>query len=385
VDRRRFLTNSVSMTAAVASAEPAATGKISLREKFFGCIVGAHLGSAFGAPVEGWSYEDIEKKYGTVDRLYPYQHHNNGWDRAAGTTEDGVERQKLMITAIIEKKDRVTAEDVRKIWVRDINPESVAMIVTAFEPVLVQMAKSGIPANDLGRYCDFAGLNAFARACHPIGLINAGDLEGAVSDVFEVGQLYQTSNSRGLQWAACTGIAIAAATKPNATVDSVIGAVLDGDPRFAKPVGGDRVKAEIERGLKATEKCQDFRELRKALRDIYSTKGVTYALASAPEVVVRGLCAFRMVKGVLKDAMIAGANMGRDTDCVTAVASGISGALSGAGSIPEEWIKQADNATNINPYTNNKRTLRQSSDGLYEAYRARLGRMRAFAGQMEEA
>jgi hypothetical protein len=92
-----------------------------------------------------------------------------------------------------------------------------------------------------------------------------------------------------------------------------------------------------------------------------------------------------MVKGVLKDAMIAGANMGRDTDCVTAVASGISGALSGAGSIPEEWIKQADNATNINPYTNNKRTLRQSSDGLYEAYRARLGRMRAFAGQMEEA
>jgi hypothetical protein len=259
------------------------------------------------------------------------------------------------------------------------------MIVTAFEPVLVQMAKSGIPACDLGRYCDYAGLNAFARACHPIGLINAGDVEGAVSDVFEVGQLYQTSDSRGLQWAACTGIAIASATKLDATVDSVIGAVLDGDPRFARPAGGARVKAEIERGLKLTEKCQDFQELRKVLRETYSTKGMTYALASAPEVVVRGLSVFRMVKGNLKDAIVAGANMGRDTDCTTAVAAGISGALSGAGSVPEEWIKQTDYATSVNPYTNNKRTLRQSSDGLYQAYLARLGRMRAYVSQMGQA
>ena len=39
-----------------------------------------------------------------------------------GTTEDGVERQKLMITAIMEKKDRVTAEDVRTAWVKYANP-----------------------------------------------------------------------------------------------------------------------------------------------------------------------------------------------------------------------------------------------------------------------
>ena len=67
-----------------------------------------------GAPCEGWSYERIEKEYGTIDRLLPYQHYSNGWNREPGTTEDGVERQKLMITAIIEKKDRVNAEDVRQ-------------------------------------------------------------------------------------------------------------------------------------------------------------------------------------------------------------------------------------------------------------------------------
>lgn len=36
--------------------------------------------------------------------------------RPSGTTEDGVERIKLLILAIGEKKDRITAEDLGKTW-----------------------------------------------------------------------------------------------------------------------------------------------------------------------------------------------------------------------------------------------------------------------------
>ncbi len=39
---------------------------------------------------------------------------------------------------------------------------------------------------------------------------------------------------------------------------------------------------------------------------------------------------------------MAAVNLGRDTDCLAAVAAGISGALTGAWYIPEEWIKQVD-------------------------------------------
>ena len=77
-------------------------GWTALREKFFGCIAGCHIGSSMGAAVEGWTYDRIEKEYGTVEKLLPYQHYRNGWTREPGTTEDGVERQKLMITAIAE-------------------------------------------------------------------------------------------------------------------------------------------------------------------------------------------------------------------------------------------------------------------------------------------
>jgi ADP-ribosylglycohydrolase len=110
-----------------------------------------------------------------------------------------------------------------------------------------------------------------------------------------------------------------------------------------------------------------------------------YAHSYANEVVTKALCILWMVKGNPKDAIVAAVNMGRDTDCLAAVAGGISGALSGGSAIPEEWIKQLDYATTLNRFTNSQRTLRQHSDGLYEAFRARLARMKTYATEMESA
>jgi len=396
VDRRLFLGRgaTAALAAGMLAHSDAATPKnptassngVPLREKFFGCVAGCHIGSAMGAPVEGWPWERIEEKYGTLDKFMPYGAYGSGWVREPGTTEDGVERQKLMITAIIEKQDRVNAEDIRKIWVRDIKPESAGKVSEPFEADLLAMAKTPIPARDLGRYCDYAGLVSLSRSCHPIGLINAGDIEGAIEDVYEVGQLYQTTNSRGIQWGTVTAVGIAAAAKPGATVDSVLGAIFDNcdkaDKRFVKHAN---VVREIESGLKLTEGCKDFRDMRKTFDKRYSGAGVPYAQSYANEVVTKAVCVFRMVKGNLKDAIVASVNMGRDTDCLTAVAGGISGALSGGGSLPEEWVKQSDFATTKNVYTNSQRTLREHSDGLYNAYKARLQKMKKFVEEMDAA
>jgi ADP-ribosylglycohydrolase len=389
MDRRQFLQRSILPLAAaatpgsaIASADGQAGegGQVSLKDKFFGCIAGCHVGSALKGPCEGWTWQDCEAKFGVIDKLLPYRDYGNNWNREPGTTEDGVERQKMMITAIIEKQDRVTAEDVRKIWVRDMKPEAAGMISEPFEAVLLAMAKSGIPAADIGKYCDYAGLVSMSRSCHPIPLINAGDVDGAVNDVMEVGQLYQTANSRGLQWAAIMAIAIATATKPGATVDSVIAAVLKGHPRI-----GRGITSEIERGLKVAQPCKDYRELRVAFDRVYFGKGMPYPTSYANEVVTKAICVFSMVKGNTKEAMLAAVNMGRDTDCMSACAAGISGALSGAGSIPEEWIKQVDYATTKMPITNSRRTIREHADGLYGAFLARLRRMRSYADEMERA
>ena len=361
---------------------------VSLREKFFGCIAGCHIGSAMGAPVEGRSWERIEREYGTLDRLLSYHHYgkSNDWVREPGTTEDGVERQKLMITAIIEKQDRINAEDLRRAWVEHMNPNAAGLVSEPFEGALLAMAKTHIPAADIGKYCDYSGLVSLSRSCHPIGLINAGDIQGAIDDIREIGQLYHTANSRGILWAEVTVIAIAAATKSKATVDSVLGAIFDNcdkvDMRFTRQAG---IRREIERALKLTADCGDFRDMRRRFDTVYSGTGIPYAHSYANEIVTKAVCVFKMTGANTWEAMKAGVNMGRDTDCLTAIAAGISGALLGAGSIPKDLVKQVDYATSINPHTNSQRTLRETSDGLYNAFKSRLAKMRAYVEEMGTA
>ena len=364
---------------------------ISLRDKFYGCICGAHIGSAMGAPVEGWLSEKTESVYGTLDRLIDYEHYDNGWVRPAGTTEDGIDRQKLMITAIMEKGGRINAEDLRRVWVRDIDPRAPGGVSEPFEGELLLLSKSCIPARDLGRYCDYSNLVTFARACHPIGLINAGDMEGAVHDVMEVGQVYNYPNTRALRWACVTAVGIAAACLPGATVDSVLDAIFeycderkqDGEDDVHRDYAGLYVVDELKRALKATEGCKDHVGLREELNKLYYGVGMPYAMSFANEVVTKGVCVFRMCGGDIRRAIITAVNLGRDTDCAAAIAAGLSGALGRTDTIPEEWINQVDQATGVQRFTNSRRTLRENADGLYGAFKEKLASYRALVAEMD--
>ena len=364
---------------------------VTLRDKFFGCICGAHIGSSMGAIVEGWLSDRVEATYGTLDKLVDYEHYNNGWVRAAGTTEDGIERQKLMITAIIEKGGRINAEDLRRIWVRDISPFAAGGISEPFEGELLKLSKTCMPARDLGRYCDYSNLVSMARACHPIGMINAGDFEGAIHDTMEVGQVYNYANTKALKWACVTSVGIAAAMLPGATVDSVLQAIFDhcderklaGEDEVHRNYAGMYIVDELKRALDATRNCKDHVELRNEINKFYYGVGMPYAMAFANELVTKGVCVFAMCGGDVKRAIISAVNLGRDTDCAAAVGAGLSGALGLVGTIPKEWIEQVDSATGEHRFTNSKRALRECSDGLYEAFRTKHRRNREYAALMD--
>ncbi len=75
-------------------------------------------------------------------------------------------------------------------------------------------------------------------------------------------------------------------------------------------------------------------------------------------------------------------NFGRDTDCLAAVAGGLCGALSGAAALRPEWIEQVNAATGQDPYTNSRRSIEQTADGLFEAFRARCARLRGYLDTM---
>jgi hypothetical protein len=280
----------------------------------------------------------------------------------------------------------VTAEEVRRAWVEHMNPKAAGLVSEPFEGALLAMAKTPMPASDIGKYCDYSGLVSMARSCHPIGLINAGDIDGAINDVHDVGQLYNTAGSRGLRWAEVTAVGIAAATRPGATVENVLAAILENCDRSSKRYGKEvGVRREIERALKLTAECRDFRQMRVKFDSLYSGQGIPYAQSYANEVVTKAVCILKMVQGNTWEAIKAALNMGRDTDCLAAVAGGLTGSLSGAASIPAALLEQVDKATRLNPHTNSQRTLHETSDGLYGAYQARLKRLQSWIKDMEGA
>jgi len=358
---------------------------VTLQDKFRGCTAGSWVGSAMGAPVEGWSRERIQQTYGFLDRLLPYRHYTayTDWERWPGTTEDGIERQKLIATAIIEKQDRILAHDLVAVWVRDLDPDKMVYKQERFDRSLLEVARAGVPPSELGRLWPFPNVVSMARASHPLGLINAGDPQGAADDTFEVGKVYACETAFALRWAALYNAALAEACKPKATVDSV----LEAAKRFVhyRAEAGslyalyDTIKREVSHALELASQHTDPLAMRDEFYGFYEGgRYVNYGLSQANEVLSKGLAVFAISRGDPRETILTAVNFGRDTDCLAAVAGGLAGTLSGAKAIPEEWAAQVNEATRQDPYTNNHRSIEETADGLFEAFGARMRRLEAY-------
>jgi ADP-ribosylglycohydrolase len=364
---------------------------VTLKDKFSGCIAASWIGSAMGAAVEGWSREEIAERHGFLEELVPYAHYNERvkWDRPGGTTEDGIERQKLIATAIIEKQDRVLAEEVAAVWVRDLDAGRMVYKQEPFDRALLELAGAGLPPSEIGKLWLYPNVVSLARAGHPIGLINAGDPKGAADDSFEVGKLYAPQTAFALRWTALYNASIAEACKPEATVESVLGTAREFVQyrREGESIYGpyDTIEREVERALALAEKHTDAMEMRDEFYEHYEGGGYfNYGMSQANEIVSKGLAVFAITKGEPREAILASVNFGRDTDCLAAVAGGLSGALSGAAAIPQEWIAQVNEATREDPYTNNRRSIEETAEGLFAAFLARRKRLADYLDSMGE-
>ena len=346
---------------------------VTLKDKFLGCIAGSFCGSAMGAPYFGKDYVAVAACHGGEEGFLPYS--MNGWDRTAGTTESGIERLKMLAEAIIAKEDRVWVEDVRKAWLSVYTEDAMDKMLESFDKTLYAIAKTTVPGRDIGKYCDYSAFISFPGSCMPIGLINAGNMETVDADILNVGQLYQVSNSRGIRWAQLVGGAIAAATKPDATVKSVISAVV------ALPMD-KMMKGETPRHLKATEHMTP-EELPEYFNQFYNGEGIKFVFHSANEIVTKALCVLQVCNGNVEECIKTGIKLGRGTAATAALAGALAGAVSGASGIPQEWMTKVDEATMANPYTCVRKSIKETADALYGAYVKKMEKETAFVTMMD--
>jgi hypothetical protein len=292
-----------------------------------------------------------------------------------------------LITAIIEKQDRINAADLVAVWKRDLDPKKCVNKQEPFDVSLCELAKAGCPHTMLGAMWPFPNCNSVARASHPIGLINAGDPEGAAADAYDIGRLYAYDNVPALCWAALYMAGLAAACAPNATIDSVCQTMKMFVNYRGKAAGlygrYDSIEREIDRAIEMGLRHTEYNKLREEFyKYYYGGEYLVYGWSQANETVSKGIGLFVFSKANPKETIINAVNMGRDTDCVAAVAGGLSGALSGASLIPQAWINQVNQATLADPYTNNKRTIYESAEGMYKAFTARHTKMQTYLQTM---
>ena len=359
----------------------------SVYDKIYGIILGSRGGSSLGAVVEGvGQMEEIEKLYGTFNEFLPCNHYDVYWAHPAGATEDGIERQKGICTAIIEKQDRIRAEDLTKIWVRDFEIKDMYYMTQPYDKTLLAYLKWGcspeeLPGTKYGGMPDDLGdhIHLTARVFHPIPAINAGDPESAIEDTKEIGRLYyENKNDDAFLWGGVYNAAISLAMLPGATVNSVIEDAL----KYATP----EIRSEIEHGLSIAGRYSDPMDpgLRRELNKMYedpespycaSKRMTKYIGSSIYENVTCSFAIFKASKGDVELAVMIANNRGRDTDCTAASAGGLAGALTGSSTIPLEWIKSLEKGTVDNPYTNSHMPNKATAQALYRALQNKLTRM----------
>ena len=344
-----------------------------IHDRIYGCLAATRVASSMGAHTEGWTRDAIAEKYGVLEEFHPYHHYKNltEWVHPAGSTEDGIERQKLMCTAIITKQDRITAEDLVATWIKVCDPTKMVNMTEQFDRDQLAVAKTGmVPAADLGRYCKYLHLNTSIRSFHALCMINAGDIQGLIQDLYDVGRVYQPLTSDSYPYGVAYNAAVVHAMIPDATVDSVIKTALD----YADPM----VKRQLERDLGIARKYKEPLDMVEELHQNYNARDAHYDASRAHETACKAVAIFAVAKGDVRKCIVAGVNFGRDTDCLAAAVGGLAGALKGIEAVPREWVQKVDAVTRDHPYSNSQMSMKETVDGLFSAFKSKVARMKTY-------
>jgi len=297
-----------------------------LKSKITGCLLAGAIGNVFGSPFENMHYRDIEKKYGK--RLI-----TDILDPALIETEDDCNVALVLCKTYLENKKRINSFDYAEGWLKYIDPSNLYLCCQNS----YNLMKAGISPQVTGALNLDTG--AAIMAISPTGIYNACDPEQAYMDAIELTEIY----ARGIdvEVGAVFAAAIAEALKAKATVDSILNTILKMTPNkiintygFLKEVN---LHEQVERAIDISSRYDDIYKARGVLYDNFQT---SWHPIDPVEVFIFTVAIFVISKGDIDNAIVWGANIGRDSDTIANLTGSLSGALSGAENIPERFIKQ---------------------------------------------
>ena len=360
-----------------------------LFKKVYGSVAAANIGSAIGAAVEwvsvpGGGWKAVEDHFGWVDQLLPWtqmdrdvRYWNNSpplhyyhMEMSPGMTEDGAEIRYLLSKVIIEKKGRITVEDLAETWRLDIQRGDIGKLVNPhiiihYDRLMAGDENTRIHPKLIGSMTPWPGLVDAAHMIGPVGIVNACNPRQAALDTEDICLLLQPPASGGIEGSKVIAAATAEAFKPEATVESVVEA--------AKSYVSLHTRQIIDEVLEIADKYPDVREIREPIRKHFMP---TYPYADAVETAAEAVALFLITKGDVQEGLIGATNLGRDTDCIAGMLGSICGAFMGIDGVPSEWVDRVQEAIDENRTTMQKMSMREIAEGLTEAVLSNLASLK---------
>lgn len=324
-----------------------------MRDKIYGSVYGALIGDALGAPTEMRTREQIIEYFGGYVKSFvepPNDVFAKG--RKPGHVTDDFSIAYYLLKNIVESNG-VLSDEMSKnaIFEWSDDDEFCPRYAGPTTMMAINKLKAGEefdPSKEFG-LVNYNNLltNGAAMKIFPIGLKNGNNHNQNIEDVILVAKHTHFTNL-ALAGACAIACSVGEALSPNATIDSIIEAGLYGakygEIRAKEITGkisaGPSIEKRILLALEVADKSDGFDNVLQNLSDYVGT-GV-WVTESVP-----------CVYGILKafddpmTAIIAGVNIGSDTDTIATMTGAILGAFKGESELDKTLIDQALQVNNL--------------------------------------
>lgn len=285
-------------------------------------------GDALGAPTEGMSRQQIREQFGFVDDFLTAD--------AAGT--DDTEYAVLTGMSVLRHGRALTSAGVAEVWLEALVVQNGGFSGAGFsEIVALSNLAAGIRPPDSGIRSYERWSDGAAMRIAPIGLICPGDPVEAA----RIAAIDATASHSGDGVLAAQAVAAAvAAAAGGATWDEALGAgtsVIPSDSWTARM---------IARALTLVDRCPTSEAAEDALSAVIPLHHYPWADA-APEATAFTFGLIAAHRGNLRASVLAGVNMGRDSDTIAAMAGAICGAAGGMSQLPEGWAERVRSVAGV--------------------------------------
>ncbi len=322
-----------------------------LYSKIIGCLAGGIIGDAMGAPVENFTYQMIEEKYGVVNDF-----------EGAGTDDSAI--KMILIDAIVNNDGYVTADEFAASFLK-LRGQYERLFYIPVRNMLAKITSDVVAPT-------YAGMgnmqsSSSAMSISPMGIINAGNPRRAAGETYDVAGLIHAGETTFCRDAACSmAAAVAEAMGVGATVESVVEAAY----KYIHPKSSEVMKNRIIEILDYAKECGDYKKFREWF---YAGKRMKETCDSRETVPV-ALAMFYFGKGDPEKTIIYAVNFGRDADTIATMAGALAGAFAGVEAIKPEWFEKLQK-------NNDQRPL---ADSLYDVVMKRVENERALCRMIDE-